>query len=393
MKKFLLLSVIFISLISCSGRKQIEKALHSGNYDQAIEVAIAKLTTNKDKQRKQEHIIMLKDAYIKAVERDLSVIDHLKKDGNDHQLKTIYDRYLTLDARQNAIRPLLPLHIGGNSVSFEFNDYSDMIIESRNSVVDFMYDEGLSLLEKDSKADIREAYEIFKYIDNLHPNYEDTAGLIREARERGTEFVRVTIENHTEQIIPKRLEENLLDFDTYGLNQFWVVYHAHENLNIIYDYAMTLQLKQIHISADELHERQLTRERQIIDGWKYQLDATGNVLKDSLGNDVKIDNVINVRARYFEFNQLKSTQLLADLVFIDLKKNEILDTFPIDSEVIFENRYATIRGDERALDAKELRYLNNPRLYFPDDTQMIYDTGEHLKLKLKDIISNYRDTI
>ena len=112
--------------------------------------------------------------------------------------------------------------------------------------------------------------------------------------------------------------------------------------------------------------------------------------KDSLGNDIKIDNIINVRARYFEYNQFKSTQLMADIVLIDLEENQTMKAYPINSEFIFQNRYAIMRGDERALDQQELRSLNSLRLNFPADSQMIYDTGEDLKMKLTDFINAHK---
>ena len=390
MKKFLLFTVLLSVLVSCSGRKQIEKALHSGNYNQAIQDALKKLENNKDKKRKQDYVMLLEDAYAKANERDLLNIKHLKKDGNPEHYKTIYDLYLNLNARQEAVKAVLPLQINGRDIKIKLNDYTDAIVESREKVSDYMYDKGLDLLESDDKYTIRQAYDVFKYIERINPNYEDTRSLLEEAHERGTEFVIVTIENQTNQIIPRRLEDDLLNFDTYGLNQFWIVYHANSNSQIDYDYAMQLQLKRINISPEELHEKQLLREKQIVDGWKYQLDDAGNVMKDSLGNDIKIDNIVNVRARYFEFNQFKSTQVIANVVYIDLKTNQVLDAFPIDSEFVFENRFATVRGDERALTNEDLNIVRNRRVPFPSNEQMVYDTGEDLKIKLKNIITSYR---
>lgn len=390
MKKFLLFTVLLSVLVSCSGRKQIEKALHSGNYNQAIQDALKKLENNKDKKRKQDYVMLLEDAYAKANERDLLNIKHLKKDGNPEHYKTIYDLYLNLNARQEAVKAVLPLQINGRDIKIKLNDYTDAIVESREKVSDYMYDKGLDLLESDDKYTIRQAYDVFKYIERINPNYEDTRSLLQEAHERGTEFVIVTIENQTNQIIPRRLEDDLLNFDTYGLNQFWIVYHANSNPQIDYDYAMQLQLKRINISPEELHEKQLLREKQIVDGWKYQLDDAGNVMKDSLGNDIKIDNIVNVRARYFEFNQFKSTQVIANVVYIDLKTNQVLDAFPIDSEFVFENRFATVRGDERALTNEDLNIVRNRRVPFPSNEQMVYDTGEDLKIKLKNIITSYR---
>ena len=390
MKINLLYTVFILMLVSCSGKKQIEKSLHSGNYDQAIEDALRKLETNKNKERKQDYIIMLQNAYVKAVERDLQSINHLKKDGNPEHFKNIYDLYLTLNARQEAIKPVLPLNIGNKPVRLDFKDYSNAIVESRQAVSDHMYRTGLQLLKSNHKQDLKEAYNTFHYVDQINPKYKDVRNLMQEAHNLGTDYVIVSIENQTDQVIPRRLEEDLLNFDTYGLDQFWTVYHANPDPKLSYDYAMSLQLKRINISPEKLNEKQLLREKQIVDGWKYQKDSKGNVAKDSLGKDIKIDNIIDVKARYFEYHQFKSTQVLADVVYVDLKSNQTLDVFPITSEFVFEHIYATVKGDERALNQVDRDLLRNRRISFPSNEDMVFDTGEDLKLKLKQIISSYR---
>ncbi len=54
MKKLLLLLVLLSGLLSCGGRKQIEKQLQLGNYDAVISNALKKLNKNKsDKQFEQ----------------------------------------------------------------------------------------------------------------------------------------------------------------------------------------------------------------------------------------------------------------------------------------------------------------------------------------------------
>ena len=390
MKINLLYTVFILMLVSCSGKKQIEKSLHSGNYDQAIEDALRKLETNKNKERKQDYIIMLQNAYVKAVERDLQSINHLQKDGNPEHFKNIYDLYLTLNARQEAIKPVLPLNIGNKPVRLDFKDYSNAIVESRQAVSDHMYRTGLQLLKSNHKQDLKEAYNTFHYVDQINPKYKDVRNLVQEAHNLGTDYVIVSIENQTDQVIPRRLEEDLLNFDTYGLDQFWTVYHANPDPKLSYDYAMSLQLKRINISPEKLNEKQLLREKQIVDGWKYQKDSKGNVAKDSLGKDIKIDNIIDVKARYFEYHQFKSTQVLADVVYVDLKSNQTLDVFPITSEFVFEHIYATVKGDERALNQVDRDLLRNRRISFPSNEDMVFDTGEDLKLKLKQIISSYR---
>lgn len=389
MKKLLLLTVLLSVLVSCGGRKQIEKQLNAGNYDVAIAKALKKLKNNKDKKRKQQFVIMLEDAYHKVVARDLKTIKHLKKDGNPEQYKAIYEIYTDLDARQEAIKPVLPLKIGKKYLNLKFNDYTNDIVDYRYKVSDYLIDKGIALLDSDDKYNAREAHTIFSYIERINPNFEENRELLIEAHEKGIDHVNVSIENQTHQIIPIRLQDELLDFDTYGLNDFWTVYHANTNETIDYDYAMTLQLKRINVSPERIRERQLLREKQIVDGWEYQLDDQGNVMQDSLGNDIKIDRIINVRARVFEFNQSKSTQVIARVVYTNVKTNQLLESFPIDSGFVFENAYGRLRGDKRAITSNDRVLLRQRRLRFPTDEQMVYDTGEDLKLKLKDIITSY----
>ena len=210
-----------------------------------------------------------------------------------------------------------------------------------------------------------------------------------EAHQKGKDYVNVSIENETFQIIPQQLEADLLNFNTYGLNRFWTDYHSNAAEGINYDYAMQLQLKQINISPEQVNKHQELKQKNIVDGWEFKKDRYGNFVTDSLGNKIKIDKIITVKARYFEVNQFKSTHVMADVVYTSLKTNQILEVFPIDTEFVFEHRYATFRGDQRALNKSEKQLTKIRPLYFPTDAQMVYDTGEDLKLRLKDVISSY----
>ena len=389
MKKLLLLSIFAVFMFSCNTRKQVEKAVNSGNYDQAITTALKKLKTNKHKKREYDYVLMLQDAYYKVVDRDLETIAHLKKDNNPEAYKNIFELYLDLDARQNAIKPILPLTIEGKNIAFNFNNYSNDILVAKENVSDFMYEKGINLLESDNKMVIREAYATLSYLERINPNYENTRELLEEAHNRGTDYIIVSINNDTHQIIPNRLENDLLNFNTYGLNKFWSVYHTNPVDNLNYNYAMSLDLKRINISPERMNKREFLREREIIDGYEYKKDRNGDAIKDSLGHYIKIDKIVNVRARLLETIQTKSAQVIGDVVYINLATNQTLNSFPIDSEFVFESVYARYRGDKRALNNNDMALINNRRVPFPSNEQMVYDTGEDLKLQLKDIINSY----
>ena len=389
MKKLLLLSVVLLLLIACNTKKQVEVAVNSGNYDRAINTALDKLRKNKDKKRNYDYAIMLQDAYYKVVERDLENIAHLKKDNNPEMFRNIYELYLDLDARQEAIKPILPLNVNGKNIRFTFNDYSNDIISSKTQLSDYLYEKGLNLLESDDKQTIRQAYSELSYLERISPNYENTRGLLSEAHERGKDRILVSILNNTQQVIPQRLEAELLNFDTYGLNKFWSEYHANKVPNLNYDYAMHLNLKQIDVSPERVNQREFLREKEIADGWEYEKDRNGNVVKDSLGNDIKYEKIIKVRGRLYETIQTKSAQVIADVVYIDAQSNQPVDTFTIDSGFVFEHIFARYKGDKRALNKADRQLINNRLLPFPSNEQMVFDTGEDLKLQLKSIINSY----
>ena len=69
-------------------------------------------------------------------------------------------------------------------------------------------------------------------------------------------------------VIPIRLEEDLLDFNTYKLNDLWTVYHNNHKINIIYDFGMIVNFRQINISPEQIKEKEFIKEKQIKDGMK-----------------------------------------------------------------------------------------------------------------------------
>ena len=389
MKKILLSTLVLALLIACSTSRQMEKAVGVGNYDQAITDAIGKLRINKDKRGKEDIIILLEEAFNKATERDLNNIDFLKRDQNPENYIRIYDAYVNLDNRQERIKPLLPLYANGREVNLNFNNYMSQIVSYKNNASEQIFGNATALLNSNNKLDIRNAYNDLREIENINPNYKDVRQLMETAHQRGTDFVLVDMVNDSGKIIPVRLETDLLNFSSYGLNNFWAVYHSTPEDKINYDYNMRVNLRGINISPEQIKERQIIKEKQIADGKKNLLDERGNTVKDSLGNTIEVDNLKTVRCEYYEFTQFKATQVTGNVEYVNLNTKQLVDAFPVTSEFIFEHIYATSRGDRRALETTLIPFLERRAVPFPTEEQMIYDSGEDLKLQLKNIINSY----
>lgn len=391
MKKITFLLSLFIIVSSC-GVKQTQNLLGSGNYDQAIDNAVSNLQSNKDKKGKQDYIYLLEEAFAKAKDRDLNAISLLAKDADPAQLEKLYNTYLQLNSRQEKIKPLLPLRLikEGRNAIFSFDNYNDQIIDSKNALSAYLYANAKKLMATSDKMNYRKAYDDLDYLNQINPNYKDILRLIEDAHFRGSDYVSVYTKNETNMIIPVRLQNDLLDFSTLGLNDKWTVYHSNKQKGINYDYGMVINFRQIYISPEQINEREFVKERIIKDGVKKLIDANGKEVLDEKGSVVMVDNLKTVTARIYEFRQFKSCQITSKIDYINLKSNQLLQSFPLSSEFIFENIYATYKGDRRASDDNYYSYFDGSPLPFPSSEQMVYDTGEDLKAKIKDIITRKR---
>lgn len=382
-----LICSLFFFLIAC-GVRQTRESLSSGDYDVVISNAVESLKNRKDAKGKQDYVYMLEEAFAKAKERDLLNIDGWVKDGNPNNNEKIYSTYIELNNRQERIKPLLPLKLlkERRNAIFPMENYSDQIVSSKNALSKHLYENSKALLASNEKMNFRRAYEDLNYLNSINPNFKDVPTLIVEAKAKGSDYVNVSTKNETNMIIPVRLEKDLLDFSTFGLNDKWTVYHSNKVKNITYDYGMIVNFREINISPEQIKEKEFIKEKQIKDGTKPLLNSQGQVVKDSLGHAIMVDNFKTIKINIYEFRQFKSTQVKAKVDYIDFKNNQLIETFPLSSEFAFEHIYSTYKGDKRACDDSYLSYFDKRAVPFPSNEQMVYDTGEDLKSKLKDII-------
>ena len=171
MKNYTPLLFFLILLASCSGTRQTRVMVTSGDYDSAIRKSVDKLRSNKNAENKQDYVYMLEESFAKAKERDLRNINAWSKDSNPANLENIYTTYVQLNDRQELIRPLLPLalHKEGRNAIFPFEDYTDQIVSSKNTLSKYLYDNSKALLLSKDKYVIRKAYDDLSYLQSINP--------------------------------------------------------------------------------------------------------------------------------------------------------------------------------------------------------------------------------
>lgn len=387
MRKFILVLSAICIILSC-GVRSTRNMMTGGDYDGAIQKAVSGLQSNKNAKGRQDYVYMLEESFAKAKERDLGKIAAWKKDSNPVNLEKIYSTYVALNDRQELIKPLLPLMLiaENRNAIFMMDDYSDDIINSKNRLTKYLYDNCKALLASKDKLTCRRAFDDLIFLDKINPDYKDVRSLIQEAQARGTDFVHVYTKNETNMVIPVRLQNDLLDFGTFGLNDKWTVYHSNKLKNVVYDYGLQVNFRNINISPEQVKEREFSKEKQIKDGTKPLLDANNNPVKGQDGVPIRVDNFKTIRVSVYEFRQLKTVNVVAKIDYIDFRTKQLIDTFPLSSEFVFENIYSTFNGDRNACEPDYFPNFDRRAIPFPNNEQMVYDCGEDLKNKLKDII-------
>jgi len=388
MRAFLFSIVALLVFSSCSSVKRNQKFIAEGDYDRAIDLAVKKLQKDKYADKNDEHIILLEEAYKKAVSENTRRINFLKKGNEANASQKIYFLYKKLEERQFQIRPLLPLYSKtlGRNADFKFKDYSNQIIAAKQNYVADLYNDAIRLKNKNTVENYRNSYYLLCDIHDLQPNYKDVNTLLEDTRFLGTDFIFVSLNNRTNQVIPFRLERELLDFNTYGLNSFWTEFHSKRENGIEYTHAIVLNLRNIAVSPERISEREERRSQRIKDGWEYKKDRNGDFVLDENGDKIKVDKFKNVTARMFLTLQEKSVLVKGDVIYRDLLKNQNINSYPLASEFLFENIFATYRGDKEALTNDDLRFIQNRFVPFPPNEQMVFDAGEDIKIRLKEIL-------
>ena len=390
MKQIYSLLLIGFLLIGCNSVKRNQKLISQGDYHRAIELAVKKIQKNRNSEKIESHIILLEDAFKKAVKEDIQRIAFLEGEDRIYHTRELYYLYAGLEERQALIRPLLPLYSQtlGRNARINIKDYSNEIINAKNNYLAFLYDEGQRLMNFNTILEYRKAYRIYCEITDIHPNYKDSKKLLDDSHFYGTDFVMVSLQNDSFQIIPYHLERDLLNFNTYGLDDFWTEYHSEIQHDIEYSFEILLNFRRIDFSPERISEKEYHREKQIVTGWEYKRDRNGNIIYDENGDAIKIDTYETVTADVRISTQTKSVFVGGDVFYRDLQRNRDINRHPLASEFIFENVFASYYGDERALTDRDRILIVNRFIRFPDNAQMLLDAAEDVKLQLKEILKD-----
>jgi hypothetical protein len=385
LKRIFLLVLISSIIAGCASPK---KHFQKGHYNMAFYGALKKLKKN---PKNDKMIRILERSYILSNQNDQEKINFLNLEGNPDRWNEVYAYYLNLKQRQSAIRPVLPLKSSaGKRVDFPIINYDEEIIKAKNNAANFHYTRGSQFLEKGTRSEARLAYSDFMAVKKFFDFYKDTDQKINQSLQIGTSYVIFKMKNDNRITLPPAFEKELLAISLHDLNRQWLAYHTQEWKDFQYDYSINVNIQNIMVSPEGLKEVHFTETKEVEDGFQYKLDSRGNVMKDSLGNDIKIPKMKIITCNLIETRQNKSAVIIGRIDFIDNYTNQLLLSEPISADFYFEHNSLIAVGDINALKVETKKRLGNKPMPFPPDPDMILQAGFVLKNMTKNILNHKR---
>jgi len=386
MRKTIYASILF--LVISSGCKVAEKEFRKGDYDEAIDICIKKLIDNPDKA---EYIVILEQAFLRANGAELDAIKALNTEGRPDRWEEIYMIYSSVYNRQEKIRPLLPLYLGTEErdAEFQFVNAVDGLNTAKKNAAAYWYADASLKLSTGDVYKAREAYYELQKILNYYNEYKDVDDLIKNAKKIGTNDVVFVIKNASNSSINYDVTQAMEDISVINSSGQWYTMHNAYPANQI-EYTIQLNIRKIDAYQEKVTTNRFEESKEIIDGYEFVYDNAGNIVKDSLGNPVKVPDYKTVTAFVTETWQEKVATVSGEVLYID-KSGRVVKSVPIRSDAVFQNYFAVATGYYEALSAVSKAKIGGKPLPFPPDDAMLIDALKQLECNVRDILDDYND--
>jgi hypothetical protein len=382
------LPFIIVLTLLASGCGSSKKQMKSGNYEAAVDKAVRELRRNPDNSDEAD---ILARAFVIANEQDNERIRLLKMENRANSYDEIYLTFKKMHDRQALVRTITPLTTGNRTIDFPYVDYMADMVEAKRKAADFYYNNGMEIMKNQTKESYRQAYYQFIRAREYVGDYPNIDNLITESKYLGISRALISIENKSIINFPPEFVSDLLALDLPNLNSEWVEYHTqHIDQNAQYDYLIYVNIKNVGVTPDQSMQRDTLIKREVEDGFNYVLDKNGNVMRDSLGNDIKVKKYKTLQCALIETVQTKNCRIDGDVEIIQVNPNRVVKRDPIGAESGFRHVSARSVGDIQALTPVQLESTKVGAVPFPSDIEMVIRCSESLKQAIRSIMQNNR---
>lgn len=381
-RKFYLSILLFSFLVVIAGCKTATKLYESGDYDEAVELAVKKLQKkNNDEDLKS----VLQNAYRFAVDQHESKIRNLSGNNNELKWEWIYNEYSLLQKLYHAVRRSPEAFQLVNAI-----DYSSYMSTYAKQAADVRYERGMRWMDRNDKQSFRNAYHEFNSALRFKPGDYTIKSKLDEAYQNAVVNVIIMPMDNYRYRYSSNNDHELRNFENdllrnlryHGGNQFIKFYNEWDarSRNIRPDQFIDFRFNTMNIGRvrDEVNKREVSKDI---------------VIKEIV---YRPDSIVKEYKKVFAtMHATKRTMNSTGNMMVNIRDGNgrwlWSDDFRGSHNWVTE--FATYTGDERALSENDKELLNRPKNYPPQEDdimrQIINDINSNLYSRLRDYYNRY----
>lgn len=335
-----LLFLITFCIISCS--KSGRKALEEGEYFTAALQAIEKLRKDGDNSKAQD---VLPQAYKLAKSELLKDIVRAAQANQQFRYERVVDGYQKLNELHDKIEKCFTCRklVSPDSYFNELNDATELAAAER-------YTFAQNLLNKGTIESARAAYDNFEDLLKYAPEYKDARLKLEDALFQGSYHVVVE-----QPAINSKMYQFSNEYFQGRVDEFL---HTNRRLNKFIRFYQPAEAKELKLRPD--HIIRLEFIEFVVGETSIKTEKLDIISKDSVktgtakidGKSVDVYDKVKATVNR-NFKSVRSRGILSMEIF-DFKTNKILLREQLPGEFIWNNKWATFNGDERALTKEDL---------------------------------------
>ncbi|MGQ8338202.1 hypothetical protein ACUNWD_16740 [Sunxiuqinia sp. A32] len=378
MKKIVYLILTTLIIGSCSSGK---KALEEGNYLEAIEKAVDRLSSDPDNRKARN---VLSEGYPMAMEYYQEEIDQALS-GND---RFKWGKTLGIMERVNHASDLIRRVPAARKIISFPKTYTSELSNARERAAEERYQAGVSSLERPTREDAKEAYYHFREADRLVSSYKDALSKMFEAKERATLNViiePIPVPSRRYELSAEFFYTQVIDrmnqrFPAESFVNFYTPEEAEKGELKYPDMVVALEFLDFYVGRPNHFEEEQTLTRDIEnkvevkvgrDSVRYETTTVRKRGKIRIVTDeVTSGGLMNVKVEEFQ----------AEKMLLD-------DQVP--GEFIWKNQYGIFVGDEEVLTDDHKRILSNNAVPPPGPQDLFIEFTRPIYVRLTDRLSSF----
>jgi len=367
LRYFIYLSIL---IVGCTTGKN---ALQKGDYDASLLKAVNRLQSA---PQNKEAVQVLMSAYSFSLDAHQRRIDEAIQSVDPLRWETVIYEYEQLNRLSDEINRC-PSCL---TVLPEVKRFAVELNESKVKAAEARYALGLKFLNDGDKLSARKAYQHFEKAQYLYPDYKDSRQKMNEAYQSA--LIRVVVEP---ALVNSKYYELSNQYFQQKVSEWMRAYQQNKFVRF-YDQQEALQQR---IVPDQVLRMQFD---DFMVGQTYVKEKVEKLEKDSVKiGETRADGPIygKVKATLSVFSKQITSSGLLDLRVTDWNTGKVIRQKKIAGTYVWEDQWASYKGDERALSKDQLALSKRKEVVPPPPATLFVEFTKPIYSQLVDEVSRF----